>query len=178
MAPQSCRRLAIGMFAGAFFFAAAGPARSAASAEEQSVLAASAASAKRRAERGDHQLLYIYRDATAYRKLKAADLDVVRGHLHQAGLRLSELLVKRKALDQQAEFHNGKPLPADLQEQVDESDASLTASAYVFRGLEQDIALIVAKYERPRARLEKLWAGAPLGSMGLYDPGAPASSAR
>ena len=46
----------------------------------------------------------------------------------------------------------------------------------MFQKLEADIANIVAKYERPRARLEQLWAGAPLGSMGVYEPEAAASA--
>jgi hypothetical protein len=150
----------------------------AAASAEASRSAAIAASAKRRAERADYQLLYIYPNEASYRKLRAADLEIVIGHLQQAMVRLDELRVKRKRLDEKAEFYKGKPLPPDLQLEMDQSEAAFTASAYVFGGLEEDVAYIVAKYERPRARLEKLWAGAPLGSMGLYDPGEAASAAK
>ncbi len=154
----------------------AAPARAVETAAEPA--AAASAAAKRRAERADYQLLYIYPDRETYLRLKGAEVDVVRGHLHQAGLRLNELVAKRKALIAKAEFYKGKALPADLQAEMDANDASFTASMYVFRGLEENVANIVTKYERPRERLEKLWAGAPLGSMGLYDPGAAPSAAK
>jgi hypothetical protein len=119
-------------------------------------------------------LLYRYPDEATYRKLMAGDLAVVIGHLGGANARLAEVVAQRKPLDQQAAFYKDKPMPPALQARIDESEASFKALADVFRGLEQDVALIVDKYERPRERLEKLWAGAPLGSMGLYDPAAAA----
>ena len=121
----------------AFAASAAAPAPAADNAADAAERAASAA-AKRRAERADYQLLYAYPDEATHRKLKLAELEVVKGHLHQAGLRLDELLAKRKGLIEKAEFYRGKALPATLQAQMDESDASLTASMYVFRGLEQE----------------------------------------
>lgn len=180
MAPASYRRGTLCLLASFALAVVAVPAGAAQSAAEAAAAAeaASVASAKRLVERADYQLLFRYPDLATYLKLKAEEVDVVKGHLHQAGLRLGELLAKRRGLNAKAEFYKGKRLPPDLQAQMDESDASLTASMYVFRGLEQDIARIVAKYEHPREHLEKLWAGAPLGSIGLYDPAAPASAAK
>ena len=186
MAREFRQRFAIGVLTTAALFVAsaptlakspfaATPAEAAASVEEQSRLAASAATAKRRAERGDYQLLYMYPDEATFLKLRAADLEIVIGHLRQATARLNELLVKRERLNERAEFYKDKPLPPDLQLEMHESDGSFTASMYLFRGLEQDVAHVVDKYERPRSRLEKLWAGAQLGSMGLYNPDAAAS---
>lgn len=174
MASGSCRRLVLCIVAPAAFIVAAAPSRAADRAADPAARAASEAAALRRAERADYQLLTIYPDLATYSRLKAAEIDVVKGHLHQAGLRLSEFLAKRKLLNEKAEFYRGKPLPPGLLADMDASDASFTASMYVFRGLEQDVARIVDKYERPRERLEKLWAGASIGSLGLYDPGAAA----
>jgi len=42
----------------------------------------------------------------------------------------------------------------------------------VFRGLQLEFAKIDAQFENERARLSRLWAGAPPGSMGLL-PAAP-----
>jgi hypothetical protein len=157
---------------------AATPAEAAASAEEATRAADLAARAKRLAERTDYQLLYKYPDKATWGKLMVGELNVVSGHIEQAMARLNELRVKRKRLDQKAEFYKGKPLPADLQLEMDQSEAAFAASAFVFRGLEQNIAHIVEKYNRPLARLEKLWAGAPIGSMGLYVEDAAASAAK
>lgn len=157
---------------------AATPAEAAASAEEAARAADLAARAKRLAERSDYQLLYKYPDKATWGKLMFKELTIVNGHLDQALARLNELRVKRKALAVKAEFYKGKPLPAPLQLEMDESESAFIASALVFRGLEQDIAQIVAKYNRPLAHLEPLWAGAPLGSMGVYIEDAAASAAR
>ncbi|MEO8312413.1 MAG: hypothetical protein ABI520_14680 [Caldimonas sp.] len=173
MAPGSCRRQAIGLIASALLCAAATPPGAAESGADPTL-----AAAKRRVERADYQLLYKYPDRETYLRLKRAEVDVVMGHLHQAGLRLNELVAQLKVLIEKAEFYKGKALPADLQADVDANGASFTASMYVFEKLEQDVANIVAKYEHPRARLEQLWAGAALGSMGPLDPEPAASSAK
>jgi hypothetical protein len=129
-----------------------------------------AADRKRRARTMDWQLLGIYPDLAIYQGKRLADLRIVVDHLRQANERLAELLEQWKRLREKLEFYKGKPLPPDLQREVQESDGTFSASADVFRGLESDIDYIVAKYNHPRERLDKLWGGAEPGSMDLLLP--------
>jgi len=128
----------------------------------------------RTAQRADRQLLNKYPDEAARRRAKLEEVEIVLPKLRLARARLDELLAQRKHLDDEAEFYLGKPLPPALRRSVDASDASLTAMADVFRGLEADIAFIVARHEADVARLRQLWAGAAPGSLGLLAAAAPA----
>jgi hypothetical protein len=128
----------------------------------------------RTAQRADRQLLNKYADEAARQRAKLEEVEIVLPKLRLARARLDELLAQRKHLDDEAEFYLGKPLPPTLRRSVDASDASLTAMADVFRGLEADIAFIVARHDADLARLRQLWAGAAPGSLGLLASAAPA----
>jgi hypothetical protein len=122
------------------------------------------------AKRADDQLLERYPDETAYRRLRAADLEPVTHHIGQATARLSQLIAERKPLDLEAEFYKGKPLPPWLHKKIEESESSFRGLTQNFRDLEHDLAAIVKKYDEPRERLGKLWGGAAPGSMGPLVP--------
>ncbi len=130
------------------------------------------------ARRADWQLLDKYPDEAAHRNAEGAELEVVTRYIAQSMNRLDELKVRRKHLAEEAEFYKGKALPPDLQRAIDASDASSTALRDVFRGLEMDVAHIVAKYDHERDHLRKLWAGAPAGSIGFLVPVAESSPRR
>jgi hypothetical protein len=139
-------------------------------AEQQAALLAER---KRRARKADEQLLGIYPDVATYRNKRATELKAVNDRLLQAHARLRELLAARLVLDQKAEFYKGRPLPPDLQADMDKSNGAFIATTYVFRNIESEVGYIVAKHQPLRERLERLWDGAEPGSLGLFDP-APA----
>jgi hypothetical protein len=153
------------------------PAEAAASTEAARI-AAIAADGKRAAERADRQLRDKFPDEATHRKARVADLDDVNLNLRGAMRRLQQLKVERKPLDEEAKFYLGKPFPPVLKRSIDASEASFAALTDLFRGLEMQVAEIVARYRIERERLGKLWAGAPPGSMGLLPPVAEASAPR
>jgi len=122
------------------------------------------------AVRDDRRRLERYPDEATHRKAEAAELAVVLVKLRTPNARLAELLAKRKALDGEAEFYKGKPLPRELQREVDASDASLQALRDVFRGLDGEVVGIVERYADERTHLRKLWGGAAPGSIGAFEP--------
>jgi hypothetical protein len=136
------------------------------------------ADAAKEAQREDRQLLGKYPDDAALRKARAAELEPVIGNIRRAKTRLDQLLVERKPINEEAKFYAGKTLPPALKRSVDASDAAFAAQADLFRGLQQQVEGIVAKYDREGERLRKLWAGAPPGSMGSLVPAPAASSGR
>jgi hypothetical protein len=133
------------------------------------------AEAAKEAQREDRQLLGKYPDEATHRTARAAELEPVIGNIRSAKTRLDQLLVERKPIDEEVKFYAGKTVPAALKRSIDASDAAFAAQADLFRGLQQQIEGIVAKYDREGERLRKLWAGAPPGSMGPLVPAAAAS---
>ncbi len=130
-------------------------------------LAASAAAERTRSteadadatrRRADQQLLVRFPDRAAHRNAEREELEPVARHVRSTIPRLDELLAKRKRLEEEAEFHRGKPLPAPLQRQFDASDGSLAGLAETFRADEASVREIVARYEAERVHLERLWA--------------------
>jgi len=73
----------------------------------------------------------------------------------------------------EAEFYVGKPLPSKLKLALDANDASLEAQKSLVQNQQAEIVRINALYDAELARLRKLWAGAPAGSLG----GPPSASA-
>lgn len=132
----------------------------------------------RNAERADRQLRDKYPDEASLRKAHVAELEGVIRNVRRSTERLAEVSVQRKPLDEQLAFYRGKPLPPGLKSAVDANDASFVALTIVFQQLQIDVAEIDARYGNERERLRKLWAGAPLGSMGLLPPAAAASRPR
>ena len=136
------------------------------------------AEAAKEAQREDRQLLGKYPDDAAHRKARTAELEPVIDNIGRAKTRLDQLLVERKPIDEERKFYAGKALPPALKRSIDASDASFAAQTDLFRGLQQQVEGIVAKYDREGERLRKLWAGAPFGSMGPLVPAPAASSGR
>jgi hypothetical protein len=125
---------------------------------------------RRVAVREDRRWLERFPNEDAHRKAEAIELEGVIVKLRIPNERLGELLRQRKTLNDKAEFYKGKPLPNELQRDVDANDASLKALREVFRGIEQEIVGIVDKYGDEREHLRKLWAGAAPGSLGAFVP--------
>ena len=131
----------------------------------------------RMAERQDLDLLGKYVDEGAHRKARVADLEVVRERLRTLQSRLAALAAERKRLDEEAEFYKGKPLPPALQRKFDENAAKVAALHILKTQEEQTAKHIDDRYDIELARLQKLWAGAPAGSLGFLPlPPSPARS--
>jgi len=122
------------------------------------------------AVRDDRRRVERYPDEATHRKAEAAELALVLVKLRAPNARLAELLAKRRTLDAEAEFYKGKPLPRELQREIDASDASLQALRDVFRGLDGEVVNIVERYADERGHLRKLWDGAAPGSIGAFEP--------
>lgn len=122
------------------------------------------------AVRDDRRRLERYPDEATHRKAETTELAVVLVKLRAPNVRLAELLAKRKTLDAEAEFYKGKPMPRELQREIDASDASLQALRDAFRGLEGEVVGIVDRYADERGHLRKLWDGAAPGSIGAFQP--------
>ena len=92
-------------------------------------------------------------------------------------VRLKTLATERKPLMDEAEFYVGKKMPAQLKQQLDANDAATEAQKSLVQNQQVEVGRINALYDAEFARLKKLWAGAPAGSLGpLPSASAPASA--
>ncbi len=132
--------------------------------------------AKSDAVKRDQALLRRYPNAAAHQK--ARELDLAKGLLdiQNSEQRLLELMRERKPLLDEAEFYVGKTLPATLRARLDANEGAIAAQRDVQVNQKAEIERINSRYDIELAKLKKLWAGAPPGSL---EPAAetPASAA-
>jgi len=102
----------------------------------------------------------------AHNKARAAALDDVRAAVQLSEKRLAVLAADRKPLMDEAEFYVGKQLPHKLKQQLDANDAATDAQRALIQNQQAEIVRINALFDVELARLRKLWAGAPAGSLG------------
>jgi hypothetical protein len=141
------------------------PAQAAASAEAERQ-AQIEEEARQSARRADRQLRDKYPDEAAHRRAHVAALLEVSRMMRVPTARYWDLVTQRKPLDAEAAFYVGKPLPPDLKRKIDANEAAFAALVDVFRGLQLEVVTIDLQFANERVRLSRLWAGAPLGSMG------------
>ena len=127
-----------------------------------------AQSAKNDAIRRDRNLMQRFPDEATHRKARTKALDDFSGSVKIYEARIALLMGERKKLRDEAQFYIpvGKPLPAKLKQQIDANDASLEAQNGLVQNQQTEIVRINALYDAELARLKKLWAGAPAGSLG------------
>lgn len=128
--------------------------------------AAEARAAQADAVRRDRNLMNRFPDQAAHDKARHAALDTVRLAIRASELRLEALSLDRKPLLDEAEFYVGKPLPAALKAQLDANDAAVAAQRSAMHTQEAEVERINRLYDAELAHLQKLWAGAPAGSIG------------
>ena len=58
-------------------------------------------------------------------------------------------------------------MPAKLKQQLDANDATTEAQRTLIQNQQAEVVRINALFDTELARLRKLWAGAPAGSMGV-----------
>jgi hypothetical protein len=133
--------------------------------------------AQQDAIRRDRNLLSRFPAASAHAKAREAALDDVAKGVKFSEGRLAELQRERKPLADEAEFYVGKKMPLKLQQQLDANEASTTAQRSLVQNQKDEIIRIDKLYDVELARLKRLWAGAPPGSMGVIPvAAAPAAS--
>ena len=128
---------------------------------------------KQDAIRRDRNLVARFPNEAAHAKARAVALDDVRNSVRISEARVKLLTIERKPLLDETEFYVGKPLPSKLKAALDANDASLAAQRTLIQNQESEVGRIDGLYDAELARLKKLWAGAPAGSLGPAPPGTP-----
>jgi len=135
------------------------------------------AAAKMDAVRRDRNLLARYPNEAAHEKARAAALDDVRTSIDTSKKRLADLERERKPLLSEAEFYTGKQLPVKLKRQLDDNEASADAQKTLIQNQEVELQRVTALYDAELAKLKRLWAGAPPGSLEEQDRQAASAAA-
>jgi hypothetical protein len=117
------------------------------------------------AVRRDRNLMLRYRSEAAHQQARASALDDVSKSMRISELRLKDLAAERKPLQDEAEFYKGRPLPAKLKQQLDANDASTEAQRVLIENQKAELVRVNKNFDKELARLKKLWAGAPPGSL-------------
>ena len=141
--------------------------RQAKEAQERKDAAARAAQAD--AVRRDRNLMQRFPNEAAHKRARGEALDDASKSMRVSELRLKDLAAERKPLHDEAQFYQGKPLPAKLKQQLDTNDAAAEAQAQLIENQKAEIVRINGRYDRELARLKKLWAGAAPGSLPPLD---------
>jgi len=132
--------------------------------------------AQQEAVRRDRNLLQRFPNEPTHTKAREAALDDIRKSVQTSEVRLKTLGAERKPLMDEAEFYVGKKMPAQLKQQLDANDAATEAQKALVQNQQSEIGRINALYDAELARLKKLWAGTPAGSLGpLPSASAPAT---
>lgn len=118
------------------------------------------------ATRRDKNLLARYPNEAAHRKARETALDTVRLAVKATETRLKELQAERKPLLDEAEFYKGKALPPKLKGQIEANDTAVEAQKEAAANQQAEMARVNRNYDVELARLRRLWAGAPPGSLG------------
>jgi hypothetical protein len=126
--------------------------------------------------RRDRNLVARFPNEAAHNKAREKALDDVRNSVRVSQARIALLTAERKPLLDEAEFYVNTPMPSKLKLALDANDASLEAQKSLIQNQQAEVTRINALYDAELARLHKLWAGAPAGSLGPA-PTAPAASA-
>lgn len=135
--------------------------------------------ARQDAIRRDRSLMARFPNEAAHRRARDAALESIRLSVRTSEARVKLLMAERKLLLDEAQFYAGKTLPMKLKGQSDANDAALDAQRSLIQNQESEVVRIDGHYDAELARLRKLWAGAPAGSLGVATsaPGASLASA-
>lgn len=138
--------------------------RAAAEAKEREDAAERAA--RKDAVRRDRNLLSRFPDEVTHGKARAKALDDIGSSVRISETRITLLKAERKPLLDEAEFYVGKSLPAKVKSGLDANDAALDAQKQLVQSQQGEIVRINSLFDVELARLKKLWAGSPAGSLG------------
>ena len=139
--------------------------------------AAVARSAQKDAVRRDRNLTQRYPSEEAHANARASALNDVRKAVESSERRMATLATERKPLISEAEFYVGKALPLKLKQALDANDATTDAQRTLIQNQQVETVRINALYDAELARLRRLWAGAPAGSMGAVSTAVSSAAA-
>lgn len=117
------------------------------------------------AMRRDRNLMIRYRSEPAHQKAREAALDDVQKAMRTSEKRIQDLAAERKPLLEEAEFYKGKALPFKLKQQLDANEVATQAQRELIENQKAELVRVNKLYDVELARLKKLWAGAPPGSL-------------
>ena len=106
----------------------------------------------------------------AHNKGRVAALDDLRKAIAISEKRVAELQADRKGLMTEAEFFKGKAMPFKLRSRIEDNEATQQAQRDIILNQKAEMVRINALYDAELARLRRLWAGAPLGSVPAASP--------
>ena len=129
------------------------------------------------AVRRDRNLVARFPNEAAHNRAREAALDSVRAAMKATEKRQAELAAERKPLDDEAEFYRGKSIPMRLKQQIDANDAAVEAQKAAVVNQQAEVVRINRLYDEELARLRKLWAGAPAGSLPVTTVSTPSAKA-
>ena len=132
--------------------------------------------ARKDAVRRDRNLVLRFPNEVAHNKGRVAALDDLRKAIAISEKRVAELKSDRAQLATEAEFFKGKALPYKLRLRVEDNEATQQAQRDIIMNQKAEMVRINALYDAELARLRRLWAGAPLGSVPTADAGSAAAS--
>ena len=136
--------------------------------------------ARNDAMRGDRYLLARYPDEAAHARARESALESVRQSSLLSERRMAVLATERKAIMVEAEFYQGRRLPAKLQQQLDSNEAVTASQRQLMAANDAEGQRIHARFDAEMDRLKRLWAGAAPGSLGPFkltaaEPALPAA---
>ena len=149
-----------------------------AAAEQREREAAAERGTRNDAVRRDRNLLNRFPDEAAHAKARAKALDDIGNAVRISEARITLLNLERKPLLDEAEFYVGKSLPTKIKSALDANDASLEAQKSLVQNQQVEVVRINGLYDAELARLKKLWAGTPAGSLGPIAPASPGAKGR
>ena len=117
------------------------------------------------AQRRDRNLMLRFPNEAAHQRARTAALDDASKAMRISERRIKDLAVERKPLADEAEFYKGRVLPAKLKQQLDANDAGVEAQQQLIENQKAELVRVNKLYDVELARLKKLWAGAPPGSL-------------
>ncbi|MFT7722494.1 MAG: hypothetical protein QM788_06655 [Roseateles sp.] len=121
--------------------------------------------AQQDAIRRDRTLMLRYPNEAAHQRARHGALDDASKALRLSERRIKDLGTERKPLTDEAEFYEGRPLPAKLKQALDANDAAVEAQQQLIENQKAELVRINARFDAELARLRKLWAGAAPGSL-------------
>jgi len=133
--------------------------------EEQQRQKAAQEAARKDAIRRDRNLMMRFPNEAVHNKGRVAALDDLRKAIAISEKRVADLQADRKELLQEAEFFKGKQMPYKLKSRMEANEATQQAQRDIIQNQKAEMVRINALYDAELARLRRLWAGAPLGSV-------------
>lgn len=103
-------------------------------------------------------LLHLYPDEAAHNAARALALEDTDKPIRAAESRIEGLTRERRRIAEAAALYEGKPLPADLGNQLQRVDTALQQAAATLRNCRDERALVARSYDDELAVLRKLWA--------------------